>query len=130
MAASPPSAATGDVPRNSCLVLLRLLEAYAAERHYFTAASRAMPQAPVAPALPPASNELFFSTRTNARLLQQLGDVVAVCGNALPAWLSYVPSDFKYLLPFESRRRCRISVIPFLCVETVVHVVMPLSEGS
>jgi hypothetical protein len=111
VAASPPSADAGQVPRNSCLILLRLLEAYAAERHYFAASSRAMPHQPAAPALPPSSNETFFSTRTNARLLQQLGDVVAVCGHALPAWLSYVPSDFKCLLPFESRRRCSIFCI-------------------
>jgi E3 ubiquitin-protein ligase TRIP12 len=88
-----------------CLVLLRILETIAAERHQFAAARSSSLPLQVAAPLPPAANEAFFSTRTNARLLQQLADVVAVCGRSLPDWMLTLPSQFKGLLPFESRRR-------------------------
>ena len=89
-----------------CLVLLRILEAVSAERRHFASVRAPTAPPPATAALPAAANEAFFSMWTNARLLQQLSDVVAVCGNGLPQWTLTMPQHFKCLLPFESRRRC------------------------
>ena len=95
---------------NGCLVLMRMLETISAERQHFAAARSGAAGSPsshmASPPLPPAADEAFFSMWTNARLLQQLNDVVAICGHGLPAWLHSLPQRFKCLLPFESRRKC------------------------
>lgn len=94
-----------DVPPNamSCLVLLQLLERIITET---PCASLVAETAVGSPYNRPADIITSFnSTRTNARLLHQLNDIIAICGNNLPPWVKLLPHSFKCLLPFETRRR-------------------------
>lgn len=94
-----------DVPPSAmnCLLLLQLLEKIVTE----TPCVSLVPEAAVgSPYSRPADIVTCFnSTRTNARLLHQLNDIIAICGNNLPTWVKHLPHNFKCLLPFETRRR-------------------------
>lgn len=94
-----------DVPPSAmnCLLLLQLLEQIVTE----TPCVSLVPEAAVgSPYSRPADIVTCFnSTRTNARLLHQLNDIIAICGNNLPVWVKLLPHNFKCLLPFETRRR-------------------------
>lgn len=110
-AAAPVSGGFLDMPDCvfDCLVLLRMIERITTIPSH----TESLLSTPVVP--PPASNlydepanileGTFHSTRTNARLLSQLGDIVAICSQTLPPWVSNLPHEFKCLLPFSTRRR-------------------------
>eukprot|EP00892_Ulva_mutabilis_P001731 jgi/Ulvmu1/11559/UM079_0002.1 len=94
-----------DVPpcAMNCLVLLQLLERIITETPCASLVAEVTGGSPYN--RPADIVTSFNSTRTNARLLHQLNDVIAICGNNLPPWVKHLPHSFKCLLPFETRRR-------------------------
>lgn len=92
----PPSAM-------NCLVLLQLLERIVTETPCASLVAEAAVGSPYT--RPTDIIPYFNSTRTNARLLHQLNDIIAICGINLPSWVKHLPHCFKCLLPFETRRR-------------------------
>ena len=52
------------------------------------------------------SREEFVSSKLGSKLGQQLKDVLSICGQTLPLWMSsLVNGPCKFLFPFEARRR-------------------------
>ncbi|KAK9798991.1 hypothetical protein WJX73_009807 [Symbiochloris irregularis] len=49
--------------------------------------------------------DAFISTKLASKLAQQLKDVLAICGSALPPWNHALATSCKFLFPFELRRR-------------------------
>lgn len=111
-AAAAPLSGFPDMPRCvlDCLVLLRMLESIATiPSHTESLLSSAIIPSSASVNLyeDPSSVQdgTFHSTRTNARLLSQLNDIVAICSQTLPPWVAHLPHEFKCLLPFSTRRR-------------------------
>ena len=49
--------------------------------------------------------DAFVSAKLGTKLGQQLKDVLAICGGALPRWAGALVAGTKFLFPFETRRR-------------------------
>eukprot|EP00168_Porphyra_purpurea_P000373 TRINITY_DN1040_c0_g1_i8.p1 TRINITY_DN1040_c0_g1~~TRINITY_DN1040_c0_g1_i8.p1 ORF type:complete len:709 (+),score=195.65 TRINITY_DN1040_c0_g1_i8:1767-3893(+) len=59
----------------------------------------------VVPLLPPASTpESYASARLDAKLMRQLSDPLALCGETIPTWCHVLAQDSPFVLSFESRR--------------------------
>jgi len=59
----------------------------------------------VVPLLPPASTpESYASARLDAKLMRQLSDPLALCGETIPTWCHVLARDSPFVLSFESRR--------------------------
>lgn len=110
-AAAVPVNSFPEMPRCvlDCLVLLRMLERIATiPSHTESLLSSPVITTPACNLYEEPStvkDGTFHSTRTNARLLSQMNDILAICSQTLPPWVAHLPHEFKCLLPFSTRRR-------------------------
>ncbi|KAK1862689.1 hypothetical protein I4F81_005257 [Pyropia yezoensis] len=57
------------------------------------------------PLLPPSAvAESYASARLDAKLMRQLSDPLALCGETIPAWCNVLARDSPFILSFETRR--------------------------